>query len=146
VKRRQHSLSVECLLLNVSKLSIDDLGELGHARWVNVAIALVVNHALSIVLVLDLHACVSADVNVGAEVLSRLESLADAHEQVECAVCLGLAVGEASGLLLGGGWGELVVHTVALALREEESGEGAGHQRLALVLGVLCPVRHFNEY
>ena len=110
------------------------------------AIALVVDHALSVVLVLDLHACVSANVNVGAEVLSCLESLADAHEQVKCAIGLSLAVGEASSLLLGGGWGELVVHTVALALREEESGEGAGHQRLALVLGVLCPVGHFNEY
>lgn len=142
-KRGVKGCSVECLLLDVSVSLIDELVKVLHALGVNVSVVVVVDEALGVVLVLDLHAGEAAHVDVRAEVLACSHALVHCHVQVKGRVGLGLAVPQAISLLGSLGGGELIVNTVLLAFGEEKLRERVGHERLALVSGVSCPIRHF---
>ena len=69
--------SVECLLLDVTKLAVYIFGEAFNGFRVHVPIELVWNDARGVVLVLNFHPSELADVHVAAEVLARSESLLD---------------------------------------------------------------------
>lgn len=119
------------------------------------AVVLVVDDALSVMLVLYFHASEAAHVDIGAEVLARTHTLVHFHVQIESSVGLSLAILETSLLSGSLGGGEFRINAVSiilyergifellLALSEKELGEGVSEERLAIVLGVSCPIRHF---
>ena len=94
----------------------------------DVAIADVGNGALSVVLVLDLHACEAAYIDVVTIVLAGGHALGSHHVHVEGLVRLLLAVAYAYSLLLALDRGELGWHAVLVALAEEQSRQGVGLQ------------------
>lgn len=102
------------------------------------------DRALSVVLVLDLHAGELGDVDILSEVLSRSHPLLHCHVQLESTVGLVLTVGKA-GTLLGGlrRRHELVIGAITVALRKEERRQGVLEERLFLLARVLSPVRHY---
>ena len=92
------------------------------------AVKLVRNDALSVVLVLDLHAGEAAHVDVVTEVLAGGHALGSHHVHVEGRVRLRLAVADARALLGALNRRELSWHTVLVALAEEQSRQGVGLQ------------------
>ena len=76
------------------------------------------DHALGVMLVLHLHACEAAEVNVGAEVATSCGTLLNAHVQVEGLISLVLAIGEACFLLSGLSIAKVSLDAVLLALAE----------------------------
>ncbi len=76
------------------------------------------DHALGVVLVLHLHACEAAEVNLRAEVATGRDTLLNAHVQVKGLISLVLAVGEACSLLCGLGIAKVSLDAVLLALAE----------------------------
>ena len=97
---------------------------------------------LGVVLVLNFHTCVPAHIYVVSEVLACSYALCCEHVQIECAIGLILAVLDASALCIVLNKRELVRHAILMALVEEEARESIRLQRLSLVRGVLCPIRH----
>ena len=76
------------------------------------------DNALGVVLVLHLHACEAAEVNVGAEVATSRGTLLNTHVQVEGLVSLVLAIGEACFLLSCLSIAKVSLDAVLLALAE----------------------------
>ena len=103
------------------------------------------DYTLSIVLVLNFHASKATDVDIGAEVAASGHTLRDGHVHIESFVGLALAVRDASLLLSGLNLAEVSINAVLVALAEKEGGKRGSHQALPLMLGVLCPIRHFSN-
>ena len=135
--------SVEGLLLDVTELAVDIFGEVFNGFRMHVPIELMRNDARGVVLVLNFHASELADVHVAAEVLARSESLLDTLVQIKGLVCFVLAVRDAKLLLWSLSKSELAIDAVLVALGEQEFWERGRKQGLALMTGVVCPIRHY---
>ena len=112
--------SLECLLLDLSDGLVDAISEFLDILGVDVAIIGLGDNTLCVVLVLHLHACKAAEVNIGAEVATCSHTLLDADVQLEGFVSLVLAVGEACFLLSGLSIAKFSLDAVLLALAEQE--------------------------
>ena len=93
-----------------------------------------------VVLVLNFHASVLANVHIVSVVFASCEVSLGDQVQIEGFVGLLLAVVDASGLLFGLGCLQVELNAVLVALLEQERGQSKLHQRLLLVLWVFSPV------
>ena len=107
---------MQCLAFNYREILIYSFCKLLNRKWINVAVGFVINETLRVVLVLDLHLCELADVDVVSEVSASSHALTDGHVHVEGFVGLVLAVADAEQLGGGGGRSELKFHAVLVAL------------------------------
>ena len=112
--------SLECLLLDISDSLVDAISEFLDILGVDVAIIGLGDNALCVMLVLHLHSCKAAEINIGAEVATCSNTLLDADVQLEGLVSLVLAVGEACFLLSGLSIAKFSLDAVLLALTEQE--------------------------
>ena len=119
------------------------IGEILDVLRVHMAVVGFGNDALGIVLVFDFHASEATNVNVGTEVAACSDTFSNTHVHIESSVSFLLAIRNAGLLLSGLNLAKLSLNAVLVALIEKEGREGGGHPGLSLILGVLCPIRHF---